>query len=127
MKIDEIRHNNIVRLGYDVYHIDFDGVDSMNYIQEDIHLLKGINLTEELFTLNGWERFPWGFVREVQDSEEKILIAVAKDYFFIEAGNGFNIKIEYLHQLQNIYFHFTGFELPTKINEVKEYLEKCYN
>lgn len=64
-----------------------------------------IPIAEEWFLRFGFELFPWGWVKG------KFLITMG---FVLQVGNGLSIKIENVHQLQNLYFALTGEELTLK-------------
>lgn len=75
-------------------------------------LFSGVELTEEWFLRFGFELFPWGWVIKSVMDESKSLRLTIWNYFEREGGG--RIKIEYVHQLQNIYFALIGEELKTE-------------
>lgn len=65
-------------------------------------------LTENWLLKFGFERFPWGYVKD------GILIRCNKDKFWIELGNGKIINLSYVHTIQN-FFSLIEKELEIKL------------
>lgn len=105
--ITEIRENNIVKI--------HDNTSSF-YVGD---CLKPIPLTEEWLLKFGFERTD----QEDNSNDDWIWLFYQKDKIYIdgsdltiETASGIVIKIEYVHQLQNLYFALTGEELILKNN-----------
>jgi len=104
MKATELRIGNWVNNGEQLYYvIDTSSMmDLMNEAQvnEGLTGLKPIPLTEEWLEL-----FNWNPPKDIGVS-----FSLTTDEIHFVAGNYYK-KIEYVHQLQNLYFSLTGQEL----------------
>ena len=76
----------------------------------DNTILNPINLNTEWMKDFGFELFPWGYVKN------EVLIrysfnghSTAK--FWLEVGNGLRVELEFVHQLQNLYYVLKNHEL----------------
>lgn len=79
-----------------------------------IENLSPIPLSAEWLIKYGFEVFPWGWVRLVGDGGRKVIINYYSEPHFrawFTVGGGLKVKIDYVHQLQNLYFALTGIEL----------------
>lgn len=78
-------------------------------------IYKPIKLTEEWLQELGGVLQPWGWVFD------NILLRSNKPIngksFWVEIGNGVRAKVEYVHQLQNLFFSLTGKELTITTNQ----------
>ena len=68
---------------------------------------EGIELTEEWLLKFGFKRFPWGLVKDNLLFKDDLKCS----YLILQVGNGFEVKVKYVHELQNLYFALTGSEL----------------
>ena len=71
---------------------------------------KSIPLTEDWLIRFGFELLPWGWVKK---SDTGTSLRITTHHYFAREGNS-SIKIESIHQLQNLYFALTGTELTLK-------------
>ena len=71
--------------------------------------LQPIPLTEEWLLKFGFERQPWGLVKGGLLFKDNIKYPCEE--LTLEIGNGFRVTVQYVHQLQNLYFALTGEEL----------------
>lgn len=130
MKPQELRIGNYVLFAEDntvfrVVQIEQNGLEVQNSEELtwiEIECFEGIPLTEEWLLMFGFVR--GGFSKKASDSFYEI--AVGASGLFINPDNGvvwiergtniFNnpALIEYVHQLQNLYFALTGEELTIK-------------
>lgn len=68
-----------------------------------------IPITEEWLLKFGFVRFPWGLkIGELLFRDD---IKNPCKQLTLEVGNGFRVTVQYVHQLQNLYFALTGEEL----------------
>lgn len=74
-----------------------------------------IPLTHELLPKLGFELFPWGWVSKVSEGRRSLRITI-NNYF--EREGQASLKIEFVHQLQNLYFVLTGEELSIGSNGI---------
>lgn len=98
-----------------IYIYPRDSKDDARYIL-DLVLCRPIPLTEEWLLKFGFERKPWGLVKGGLLFRDNIKNPCKE--LTLEVGNGFRVTLQYVHQLQNLYFALTGEELT-----VKEYEE----
>jgi len=118
MKASELRIGNRV-----IYNNVIDkvwGIQSNNvidlYFNNDsvtVHDLEPIHLTEELL-LN------FGFYKNIdtklfEKSGYQIDLSVLKCHFYLPSFGDWYKEIEYVHQLQNLYFALTGEELKIEL------------
>ena len=116
MKAKELRIGNIVQTT-DNLTVEVTGVNSNGTVnikgqkmEADINIedLKPFKLTPELFLKNGfdkeWHYFIKNGIKIIPDGEQ---------YCFL-FGEEEQVKIEYLHELQNIYLDLTGEEIEFK-------------
>ena len=68
---------------------------------------EGIELTEEWLLKFGFKRFPWGLVKDNLLFKDDLKCS----YLILQVANGFEVKVKYVHELQNLYFALTGSEL----------------
>jgi hypothetical protein len=88
--IDKIGCQDIVRI--------FENTGSFNY--------EPISLTEEWFLKLGFGLRPWGWVNK--EADRGLRITVHNNF---EREGNTSLKIQYVHQLQNLYYALTGVEL----------------
>ena len=69
---------------------------------------KPIKLTDEYLVNFGFELFPWGWVKK--SSNDFGVRINLRSYNYEVSGNS-PVKIEFVHQLQNLFFVLTGEEL----------------
>lgn len=69
--------------------------------------LEPIKLNENWLLNFGFKRFPWGLVKDNLLFKDDLKCS----YLILQVGNGFEVKIKYLHELQNLYFSLTQREL----------------
>jgi len=107
MKETELRIGNWVRWNYEessegnVYPVEY-GYE-LDDIKNNPNIVKPIQLTEEWL-----ERFNWNPQKDIGVS-----FSLTTGEIHFVAGNYYK-KIEYVHQLQNLYFALTGEELTIK-------------
>ncbi|QIG62322.1 hypothetical protein [Tenacibaculum phage JQ] len=126
MKANELRVGNYVDVSYNIERIksiEFDEVNEDYYVffdnlcfSEEIQILKPISLTQRLI-------FAAGFIIYDEDDDNNTIYAkgfyyikkkpFSNNFFFVI--NKIDIKIEYLHELQNLYFALTKEELNVKL------------
>lgn len=70
--------------------------------------IKAIPITEELLLKSGFEKHKWGILTFYNP-------LIELDCNFCLKGVDYNIQIQSLHQLQNIYFALTGKELEVSL------------
>lgn len=109
MKIEELRSGNLVKQGSQITEIDFNSTTNLKYILEDLDLYEGIPLTHKYMQDFGFVLQPWGYVYSINE-EQGLLVAmnVQEEKFWIEIGNGLRINLDFVHQLQNIFFDITN-------------------
>ena len=128
MKATELRIGNLItseeNLTFEVKGIGSEGVNKNGccnvilfgkpdiniFIDNDFSKLKGIELSEEWLTKFGFEKV--FYIKDMQCKiENDILICgyVDSEYGMDEVTN-----IQFVHQLQNLYFALTGTELELK-------------
>ena len=95
--VSEIRENNRVKI--------HDNASSFTVGT----CLPFIPLTEEWLLNFGFERMPWGLVKGGLLFRDNIKNPCQE--LTLEVGNGFSVTVQYLHQLQNLYFALIGEEL----------------
>ena len=83
------------------------GINHRVDVYYDIDKLKPIKISEEWLLKCGFKRFPWGLV--VDDLLFKDDLKCS--YLKLQVGNGFETSVNYIHELQNLYFSLTGREL----------------
>lgn len=118
MKANELRIGNLLR--YDktqdycfielIHNNHFDCRSIVGNIFTPNAKYEPIPLTEEWLLKFGFKRFPWGLVKGNLLFKDDLKCS----YLILQVGNGFDTKIRYVHQLQNIYFALTGEELTIK-------------
>ena len=82
------------------------GFDQIRYAE----IFQPIPLTDEWMVKFGFELLPWGWVKK---SDTGTSLRITTHHYFAREGNS-SIKIESIHQLQNLYFALTGTELTLK-------------
>lgn len=112
MKANELRIGNYVKLPYGVEDVvnvgdPEGGGDTVNGYR--IEKCKPIPLTEEWLIKFGFEKTSLHYLKK-----DGFIIQSEKDYFECFLGNVV-VKLQYLHQLQNLYFALTGGELQINI------------
>lgn len=119
MRANELRINNYVRDSkhkseYFVTAIGCEGgwiqiSDKYEDYDSSINELEPIPLTEEwLFRLGFEDKLTWEKGKFRYDSEQRLHLCNSNTCMVI------SYKVEYVHQLQNIYFALTGEELTIK-------------
>jgi hypothetical protein len=91
------------------------GICQLKNLKDFIHigdliesdLVKPIPLTEEWLLKFGFQRFPWGLVKDGLLFKDDLKCS----YLILQVGNGFERKIHYVHEFQNLYFALTQREL----------------
>lgn len=73
-------------------------------------ILNPINLNTEWMKDFGFKLFPWGYVKN------EVLIRYSFNghntaQFWLEVGNGLRVELEFVHQLQNLYYVLKNHEL----------------
>ena len=88
-------------------------VSEKNEFNQFSEYVKPIPITVDWLLKFGFELFPWGYVKN------RVLIrysfnghSTAK--FWLEVGNGLRVELEFVHQLQNLYYALTNNELIYK-------------
>lgn len=108
MIANELRIGNLVIYGGSVVKMN---------LHEFTHFLRfpetytPIILTEEILLKCGFKRFPWGLVINELLFKDDLKCS----FLELEIGNGFRVKVNFLHQLQNLYFALTGKELEIEL------------
>lgn len=105
----------VIGVGKDYIHVIYNG--ETHY--ENIRSFSTIPLTEEILLKFGFEKiksdeYPHKFIiNKYMRYEVEIENLNSKNCFVFSHGKKFSsIKIEYVHQLQNLYFSLTVKELP---------------
>jgi hypothetical protein len=125
MKVQELRIGNLVNfdgVNYKAESIHLEGCVGLNDIMyEEVYIddLKPINLTEEWLIRFGFKYKDAGkygksgyFLKIKNQDQDTFLFANNKLQVSIYTFSIFiDVNIEYLHQLQNLYFALTGKEL----------------
>ena len=112
MKANDLRIGNYIekslKSGSGRKLIDKIGCQDIARILEDTGSFnyQPIPLTEDWFLKLGFGLHPWGWVNKEADRGLRITI----HNYFEREGNT-SLKIEYVHQLQNLYYALTGVEL----------------
>ena len=70
-------------------------------------VVRPIPLTEEWLLRFGFKRFPWGLVKDNLLFKDDLKCT----YLILQVGNGFEVKVSCVHELQNLYFALTNNEL----------------
>lgn len=121
MKANELRIGNLVnRLGETtkitaIQTIDVGGIGYVSTLKSGAittSQIEPIPLTEEILLKCGFEIFPWGYV--IKSSNDFGIRLNLKSFVYEVSGNS-AVKVNYLHQLQNLYFSLTGEELKIKL------------
>ncbi|MEL7678146.1 hypothetical protein [Elizabethkingia meningoseptica] len=114
MKIQELRIGNYLKYEMNQFHIIVESIELTNNLVNatDIEYLEPIPLTEERL-------LEFGFDSDLVLRSEGLELSYTPDPSNIEVStkfelNGVNIPIEYVHQLQNLYFVLTGKDLKLK-------------
>lgn len=84
------------------------GISSGAVFRTYVENLNPIPLTEELLLKCGFEKHKWGIITYYNS-----LLELDADFHL--KGVDYNIQVKYLHQLQNLYFDFTGEELEVNL------------
>lgn len=109
MKASELRIGNLVNYGNAVKQLDAElFLQLLKYTTP----FEPITLTEEWLLKFGFERKPWGLIKGGLLFRDNIKNPCSE--LTLEVGNGFRVTVQYLHQLQNLYFALTGEELTFK-------------
>ena len=115
MKANELKCSNYVYLTKDSFKTQeirqLDCFDIYKLSENNCEDIKPIPLAGEILLKCGFFRQPWGLVLNELVFKDNLKCTELK--FMI--GNGFNVKIKYLHQLQNLYFALTNKELEINI------------
>lgn len=139
MKSNEIRLGNYIRLAEDFKFVETDAPlgtackveaikrnslyleckagDGVCYGEVPVAMIEPIPLTEELLLKIGFTNEYHGFCNDIELSYGRYLYndGVNDDKLFVSINAAeyslSNIPVEYLHQLQNVYFTLTGKEL----------------
>jgi len=102
MKATELRIGNLVYIGSEINKIEL--VDFADiYENNTIILYQPIPLTEEWLVKLGFERGGQSTL-----SEYFVNVREWNNFYFSKIGLGTIAKIQYVHQLQNLYFALTG-------------------
>ena len=103
-------------------YCDFDGNEGGVWEFDNNNPCKGIGLTEEILLKCGFEKiknaeYPHSFIiNKGMRNEVEIENLNAYKCFTFSHGKRFScIRIDYLHQLQNLYFALTNQELNVKL------------
>lgn len=78
----------------------------------DLEIIQPIPLTEEWLLKFGFERRPWGLIKGGLLFRDNIKNPCEE--LTLQIGNGFNVTVQHVHTLQNLYFALTGEELILK-------------
>jgi hypothetical protein len=84
---------------------------------------EGIPLTPERLKECGFEIFPWGYVKK---SSKGFGVRINLRSFNYEVSGNNPVKIQYIHQLQNLYFDLTGEEIENIKAGSNRYAENLY-
>lgn len=113
MKASDLRLGNLVVYNGSVFRVTR---ISKNIITADrgkgdvefsINDLSPLRITEFWLLKFGFKRYPWGLVTGnllFKDKDHKL------DELTLEVGNGFRVRVEFIHQLQNVYHSLSGNE-----------------
>ena len=82
--------------------------DKKSCIHLQVYMAEPIQLTEEILLKAGFKKLNWGIVTYYNPLFEL-------DSNFVARGVDYNLKVETVHQLQNLYFVLTGKELEIKL------------
>ena len=104
MKITELRIGNWVRIHTQEYQMT---IEDFNF-KEDF--IKPIPLTEEWLLKFGFEKTRWGMRRYPLEIRGSVVM-----FGHQSAQRHLNIRCEYIHQLQNLYFSLTNQELTIEL------------
>lgn len=125
MEVKELRIGNWVLLDWENVYRKVN-VNVLAYISRSekinkIHPFKPITLTEEIL-------LKCGFEKDLEDSVNNNIDYIlnnceywiqyhedVNNFIFFGGGNSLGIKLNYLHQLQNLYFALTGKELEVEL------------
>jgi len=124
MKANELRIGNLVRrvktgevmsvLAVDISTINQGGlaVEGIPLTEEWLKKFGFVHKTDDLGIKSEYEEFEWVY------TNGQVLVAKAAGsdtiLVFPEELFGFSVTVEYIHQLQNLYFALTGTELEIK-------------
>lgn len=115
MKPQELKIGNWINYRGDVCPIDLQDFKMMIEHPAGHDSWKPISLTEEWLEKFGFEQHPWGWVNQIRLTN--------KSYIY-QTDNGDNVKITYVHQLQNLFYVLTGKELEvTDLPSTKEEIQ----
>lgn len=111
----ELRIGNWIMSGdYLFYH----QISSGKEIDQSSHAYQPIKLTRELLAQLGF-CFHRYFELWQRENDSDPVIKIDKDFNVLNFSNQpVGIKVEYLHQLQNVYFALKGAELPVEFQVV---------
>ena len=103
----ELRNKNFINYIGKPICVGYKTIWAISKTDNDSFMYRPIPLTEEWLLKFGFRRFPWGLV--VDDLLFKDDLKCS--YLTLQVGNGFEVTINYVHQLQNLFFSLTGREL----------------
>lgn len=116
MEAKELRVGNIIGF-INSHHIVLpnDIVDCHNGLWNNVDTYP-IKLTEELLLSFGFEESEYGFfnIDIPKKYKAKISFSRTMNCQVCQSGLGFNVCVQFVHQLQNLYFSLTGMELTIK-------------
>jgi len=117
MKANELRLANWINLkgNIQVWHIDIDDIDRVNYIGIDKY--EPIPLTEEWLLKFGFEKVGDTYMLKITKLIYHCCYVRYVDdiwWFLSRKGATYDFKFNNVHQLQNLYFALTGQELEIK-------------
>ena len=97
----------VVRISKDT--INYEIVEKSKGQHVNSGVVKPIPLTEGWLLRLGFKRFPWGLVKDNLLFKDDLKCT----YLILQVGNGFEVKVSCVHELQNLYFALTNTELCT--------------
>jgi hypothetical protein len=120
MKVEELRIGNYLKYTDDEIIKPERRGKIFKVIAEDILALSGnpidyihpIPLTPEILEKAGFELFPWGWVKKASND---FGIRLNVQSFSYDVSGNYPVKLDYLHQLQNLYYALTGEELNVQL------------
>ena len=92
---------------WEVSEIDADDIHWLSKVDTKDEDFRAIPITEEWLLKFDFKRFPWGLVKDNLLFKDDLKCS----YLILQVGNGFEVKVKYVHELQNLYFALTGSEL----------------
>ena len=125
MKASELRLGNLINIGgntldtYQTYKPTKVTLAILNEIAREneerpdaeLSVFQPIPLTEDWLKRFGFALFAWGWVKK---SENDIGFRISYPHLHFQRENENPLKIQYVHQLQNLYFALTGEELKLR-------------